>query len=109
MPAELDGLISWIACVADAQPVEGYVADLEAVGLRVGHVEAHNEALVELVDQVRGRLLAAEIITRIQHVELPGGVDLKNAKQVARSAADAVNAGTLGYTLIIARRDSDAE
>jgi ubiquinone/menaquinone biosynthesis C-methylase UbiE len=109
MPPQLDGLISWIACVADAQPVEGYVAGLEAVGLRVGHVEAHNEALVELVEQVRSRLLAAEIMTKIQNVVLPGGVDLKKAKQLARCAADAVNAGTLGYTLIIAGRDSHAE
>jgi ubiquinone/menaquinone biosynthesis C-methylase UbiE len=109
MSPELDGLLSWIACVADAQPLATYVTALEAVGLTVTQVEAHNEALVELVDQVRSRLLAAEIMTRIQHVELPGGLDLKKAKQLARCAADAVNAGTLGYTLIIARRDAHAE
>jgi ubiquinone/menaquinone biosynthesis C-methylase UbiE len=109
MPPELDGLLSWIACVADAQPLATYVTDLEAVGLTVTQIEAHTEALVELVDQVRGRLLVAEIMTRIQHMQLPGGVDLKQAKHVARSAADAVSAGILGYTLIIAGRDSRAE
>jgi ubiquinone/menaquinone biosynthesis C-methylase UbiE len=109
LPPKLDGLISWIACIADARPVDGYVADLEGVGLRVAHIEPHNEALAQLVGQVRGRLLAAEIMSRIQQTELPGGVDLKQAKQVARSAAEAVTAGTLGYTLIIARRDSHAE
>ncbi len=109
MPAELDGLISWIACIADAQPLATYVADLEVVGLTVTQIEAHNEALVELVGQVRGRLVAAEIMTRLQYVELPGGLDFKTAKQVARSAAEAVSAGSLGYTLIIARRDSHAE
>jgi ubiquinone/menaquinone biosynthesis C-methylase UbiE len=109
MPPELDGLISWIACVADVQPVEGYVADLEAVGLTVTQIEAHNEALVELVGQVRGRLLVGEIMTRMQQMELPGGVDLKKARQVARFAAHAVNAGTFGYTLSIAGRDARAE
>jgi hypothetical protein len=46
---------------------------------------------------------------RVGHLEFPGGVDLKNANQVAGWAADAVDAGTLGYTLIIARRDSHTE
>jgi ubiquinone/menaquinone biosynthesis C-methylase UbiE len=104
LPPELGGLIAWIACIADAQPVASYVADLEAVGLRVSHIEAHDEALTELIDQVRGRLAAAGMVAKIQRVELPG-VDFELARRVARSAAEAVHAGTLGYTLITATRD----
>jgi ubiquinone/menaquinone biosynthesis C-methylase UbiE len=108
LPPELDGLISWIACIADAQPVATYVADLEAVGLEVRHIETHAEALTELIGQVRGRLLVAEIVAQIQQVALPRGVDLKLAKQVARYAAEAVNAEKLGYALIIASRSGSA-
>ena len=103
LPPELDGLVAWIACVADAQPVARYVADLEAVGLLVSYIEAHDEALTELIGHVRGRLLAAGLVAKIQQVELPG-VDLQVARQVARSAAQAVIEGALGYTLITATR-----
>jgi ubiquinone/menaquinone biosynthesis C-methylase UbiE len=103
LPPELGGLVAWIACVADAQPVASYVADLESVGLRVSHIEAHDEALTELIDQVRGRLLAAGVVAKIGQVELPG-VDLQVARRVARSAAQAVIEGALGYTLITATR-----
>ncbi len=101
LPPELHGLAARIACVADAQPVASYVADLEAVGLNVSIIESHDEALSELIDQVRGRLLAAGVVAKIQQVELPG-VDIQVAGRVARSAAEAVNAGALGYTLLTA-------
>src|SRR6266851_1513732 len=101
LPPELGGLIAWIACIADSLPVASYVADLEAVGLRVSYIEAHDEALTELIDQVRGRLVAAGMVAKIQHVELPG-VDFELARRVARAAAEAVSAGALGYTLITA-------
>ena len=103
LPPALEGLVAWIACVADAQPVASYVADLEGVGLKVSHIEAHGEALTQLIDQVRRRLLAAGVVAKIQQVELPG-VDLRVATRVARSAAEAVQAGVLGYTLITATR-----
>lgn len=31
---ELDGLLAWIACIADAQPVDGYVEYLRSAALR---------------------------------------------------------------------------
>jgi ubiquinone/menaquinone biosynthesis C-methylase UbiE len=105
LPPELEGVVAWIACVADAQPVASYVADLEAVGLRVSYIEAHDEALTELIDQVRRRLVAAGVVAKIRQVELPG-VDLQVARQVARSAAEAVHGGSLGYTLITAVREA---
>ena len=103
LPPELDGLVAWIACVADAQPVASYVADLEAVGLTVSAIEAHDEALTELINHVRRRLLAAGLVIKIQQVELPG-IDLQVATRVARSAVAAVRAGALGYTLLTATR-----
>jgi ubiquinone/menaquinone biosynthesis C-methylase UbiE len=108
LPAELDGLVAWLACIADAQPRGSYVADLEAVGLRVSHIEMHDEALAALIDQVRGRLLAAEVMAKLQQLELPGGVDLEAAKRVGRAAAEAVKAGLLGYALIVATRSARA-
>ena len=36
LPEELQGLLAWVACIADARPVEEYVSYLEAAG--IGHV-----------------------------------------------------------------------
>lgn len=104
LPADLDGLLGWIACIADAQPVSSYVADLEAVGVQVNHIEGHDEALSELINVVRGRLLAAEFLTKVQQVDLPRGVDIQLARGLARSAAETVKAGSLGYALIVATK-----
>jgi len=54
---------------------------------------------------VRGRLVAARLLTKIQRVELPG-VDLEQATRLPRLAVEAVNAGTLGYALIVSSRDT---
>lgn len=104
LPPELASLVGWIACIADAQPVASYVADLELAGLSVTQSEPHDSALTELVDQVRGRLVAAEMMAKIHQVVLPTGMDFEQARRVTRSAAEAVKARTLGYSLIIASR-----
>ena len=49
LPPELDGLLAWIACIADAEPVQDYVKHLEAAGLRLKLTESHDEALLEMV------------------------------------------------------------
>jgi hypothetical protein len=89
--------------------VATYVADLEAVRLSVNRIEARDEALTELIDQVRGRLLAAEVAAKIQQIQLPPGVDFHLARRLARCAAEGVKAGTLGYALILASRDSSLQ
>ncbi len=103
VPAELQGLLAWIACIADALSVEEYVRYLEDTGLRVERIEPHNDALVTLVQDVRTKLLRAELLVKLKHIDAPA-VDFEQAKSLARAAAEAVKAGRFGYTLIIATK-----
>ena len=100
---ELDGLLSWIACIADAQPLAAYVSLLSAAGLNVRVTEEHNAALVELVNQVRTRILAAEVLVGLKKLALPG-FDFEEARKIAKHALQAVAQGELGYALVTASR-----
>jgi ubiquinone/menaquinone biosynthesis C-methylase UbiE len=103
LPKELDGLLAWIACIADAQPIHSYVQFLSSAGFRAACSEQHDEALLEMVNQARMRLLGAEIVVGLKKLELPG-VDLLAAKQMAQVALAAIHKGTLGYAIITAAK-----
>ena len=103
LPEELDGLIAWIACIGDAQTVEGYTHFLQDAGFSVGSIEQQNYALEEMVNRIRIKLLGAEIMTGLNKLQLPG-VDLGAAKRMAGSAMAAVKRGKLGYALICATK-----
>jgi arsenite methyltransferase len=102
LPAELESLFAWIACVADAQPVSAYARHFEHAGCRILCIEPHDEALAEMVREIKGRLLGAELLVKLKKLELPGA-DFEQARQMARAAADAIRAGVLGYTLLVAQ------
>jgi len=103
LPSELEGLLAWVSCIADARPEDEYVGYLDAAGLRGAQIERHSQALAEIVRDIQGKLLGAELMVKLQGLNLPG-VDLDQAKAMARAAADAVRAGLLGYSLITAWR-----
>ncbi|MGH8148737.1 MAG: class I SAM-dependent methyltransferase [Steroidobacteraceae bacterium] len=103
LPQELEGLLAWIACIADAQPVERYVENLRGGGFVVESIELLGEVLQQLVQQVRGRLLAAEMMRGLEKIELPG-FDFVAARRVAQAAAEAIERGQIGYALITASR-----
>lgn len=102
---ELEDLMSWIACIADAQPLSEYVALLSDAAFAVSVIEKHDGALAELVSQIRTRLLAAEVITGLQKLVLPG-FDLQAAKIMARHALEAIKMGKLGYAIVVASKAS---
>jgi arsenite methyltransferase len=102
LPPDLDGLLAWIACIADARPVEEYAGYLEGAGLEVSTIEAHNNALAEMSRDVQGRLLGIELMVKLKKLDLPGA-DFEQAKQLARAAATAIEQGLLGYSLIVGR------
>jgi len=102
LPKDLDGLLAWIACIADARPVEEYTRYLEEAGFKITSVEPHNNALAEMARDVQTRLLGTELMTKLGKINLPG-VDFEQAKHLARAASQAIQRGLLGYSLILAR------
>ena len=96
---DLDDILSWIACIVDARPVESYVETLQFANFTVAHIEDHSLALTEMVRQIQGRLLGAEITAGLKKLDFPT-VHFSDAKRFAQSALCAVKDGKLGYTVI---------
>ncbi len=103
LPGEFTGLLAWIACIGDARPAAEYVAHLQMAGFRSVVAEAHDDALAGMVRDIQARLLATEVMVKLEKVNLPG-VEFREANALAASAAHAVRAGLLGYTLITATK-----
>lgn len=108
LPPELDGLLAWITCIADAQPLDHYLGFLRRAGLVTQQIEPHDQALSQTVADIRARLLGAELLVKLKKIDLPG-VDFEEARKVARSAAETIRQGKLGYTLLVAGQSSAAE
>ena len=102
---ELNDLMAWIACLADARSSETYAAWLTGAGLTITAVEPHDEALREMVRAVAARLFAAEVLAGLENVELPG-INFEAAKRMAHQALVAVDQGRLGYAIVCADRES---
>ena len=102
LPEELQGLLAWVACIADARPVEEYVGYLEAAGIRNVEVETHDEALAELVRNIQAKLLGAELMSKLKKLDLEG-IDFAKAKVLASAASEAVRARRLGYAFVLGR------
>jgi arsenite methyltransferase len=103
LPKELDSLLAWIACIADAQTAQDYLACLTSAGFALLTTEDHSEALHEMVRQIQGKLLAAEVMTALKKIDLPV-VDFSSAKQIAGAALSAIRRGELGYAIFVAQR-----
>ena len=97
---ELESLLAWVACIADARPNEEYAAYLQGAGFTVKHVELHDDVLDEMVKQIRAKLLGADLLVKLKQIVLPDA-DFEQAKRMARAAGDAVRDGKLGYALIV--------
>lgn len=107
IPPELEGLLAWVACIADALPIDDYVAHLQDAALTVTAVEPHDEALEQLVGGIRTKLLGAEIMVKLKKLSLPEGIDFATAKGMARAASDAVRQGKLGYAIVVGAKQVD--
>jgi hypothetical protein len=103
LPKELDGLLAWVACIADAQPIEKYAQHLRSAGLEIRATEQHDEALLEMVRQVQDRLLAAEIVSRLKKIDLPG-FDPAEVRRMAKAVLDAIRQRQLRCAVLTAQK-----
>lgn len=103
IPDDLQGLLAWIACIADAQPLDEYARYLAEAGLRVDLVEPHDDALHALARDIQGKLLGAELLVKLKKLDVPN-LDFAQAKALAAAASRAINAGQFGYAIVTATR-----
>jgi SAM-dependent methyltransferase len=97
---ELDGLLAWIACIGDAQPLDRYADWLRGAGFSITAGVTRDECLRTMVAAVRSKLMVAEAMIGLKKLELPG-FDLNEAKQLASAADWAIKNDKLGYALLV--------
>ncbi|MEV0807812.1 methyltransferase domain-containing protein [Micromonospora sp. NPDC050200] len=100
LPPELTGLGAWIACIADARPVDEYVALLTDAGLQVTRTERHDTTIAAMIDQIEARLAVVRMTARARAEAL--GVDFARGPVVLAAARAAVADRVLGYALLTA-------
>jgi len=103
LPDDVQTLLSWIARTAGANTAEGYVETLKGAGFTDFTVEDQRDALLDLVTDIRRKLLGAEIAVSLGKLDLGDG-DLEEGKRLARRGAELIEEGTVGYTLIVAKK-----
>lgn len=108
LPRELDGLLAWISCIADAQPLQSYTQYLRSAGLDAQTIESHDGALAEIVGHVQAKLFGIEIMAGLKKIDLPG-LDVTSAMQMAKAALQAVQHGHLGYAIVTAKKPNTSD
>jgi ubiquinone/menaquinone biosynthesis C-methylase UbiE len=101
LPPDLTTLMAWVACIADAQPADVYAQMFRDAGFRVNAIENHDDALREMVHQIRMKLLGMEIAIGLKKLNLPD-LDLTAAKRLSAGALQAVSQRQLGYAIVTA-------
>ncbi len=101
--ANLEGLLSWIACIGDAQSAARYQRWLESAHFEVLQRLDRSACLTEMVRQVTGRLLLAEVMTSLRKLDLRA-FNPTQVKQFLSSTSKAIASGDLGYVLLLAAR-----
>lgn len=104
LPAELDDIVGWVSCLADAQPLDTYADILARAGLDPALRERHDGCVHEMVSQIGARLRVLRM-TAGSNPQL-AQIDFERALALAGHAAAAVQAGQVGYALIVATKSS---
>ena len=95
LPPALVSLQAWVACVADARPLEEIADLLTHAGFEVEETESHVDALAALIDRIEARLKVAKLLAAEAAAD---------ALELLRDIRAAVESGTLGYGVVTARR-----
>jgi len=104
LPDDIRSLLAWVACVAGATTQQEYVNTLQAAGFADFNIEDRRDALLDMVSDVRRKLLGVELAAGLGKLSL-GDLNLEEGKRLARRAAELIENDIVGYTLITARKE----
>ena len=99
LPPSLRSMQAWVACIADARPLDEIAALLEDCGLVVETTERHDHELQTMLDQIDARLKLARMLGAE-----PFGDGVATGRELVTAAQNALSNGVLGYGVVIARR-----
>jgi SAM-dependent methyltransferase len=99
LPEQLLGLDSWVACIADARPLDELAELLKAAGFELEQMERHDAELAQLLDGIEARLRLGRLLVGEQ---LGGGV--RRVSALLAAARSALESGALGYATLVAHR-----
>ena len=102
LPEELQGVAASVACVGQALSARGYVEAIRNANFRSITVEDHTPVVAELVRDLQRKVLLLRMAGA--GVSLLPGVDLGQVQRLLGLASKAVEQGTLGYALFVAKR-----
>lgn len=106
--ADLPVQATWVLCLADARPADGYRAILAEAGFVAFAASDGSWALREMIDEVGRRLMAIELAQRFGGLpEMDWG--LHEAAALTRQIKGFVDTGGAGYLLLTARAKSAAK
>jgi len=100
---ELRSLAAWVACVADARPIETYRRFLWDAGLDVTHAEGHGDALRRMVETIGARLG----VLKLAGLPLLDAVDTQQIDARVAQVLATVDDGIAGYALMVAERRAE--
>lgn len=103
LPDGLRGVLAIAGCVGDARPLGVYGDLLARHGLEIEEQSDLPDVVSEFLRDVKGKLLVAEIAMKVGKLSLDPEL-IRVAKQLLAEAQRVVNAGGLGYGLVLARR-----
>lgn len=103
LPDDIQSLLTWVVCVAGTGSTPDYVSMLKKLDFTNFTIESKQDALWEMVKDIRGKLLGFELVVALGKLDL-GGLDISSAKKVAQRVVQLIEDGVLDYTLIAARK-----
>lgn len=96
---QLTGMSAWVACIADARPLQEIAGLVDDSGFVVESIENHDLELAVMLANVDARLRAARMVG----LGLLGN-QLAEARGLVAAARESVDLGLLGYGVLVARR-----
>jgi SAM-dependent methyltransferase len=103
LPEDIQSLLGWVVCLTGAGSSELYVSILEGAGFGDFMVEDKRDSLLEMVDDMRRKLLGVELAIGLGQLELPD-INLTKAKHLAQRSIELIENGVIGYTLFKASK-----